>query len=221
MARCTLTSSKLPLPCTNNQKPSPPQQDQDKKTTKWEGRWRGVAGQSWVSHVGLPPPFFPFFLGGGERRGQCDQSITTLINIYRDHQSWVSHVGSLGNVACLLKASLWHFCLRSASTGGQIRLKSVQSLHLACHLLHLDLPFGSVMGALAIGSDLRVVSKFRRWVDQGRSRALWLQPVVGRARSTLAFHRHLSWWVPAGLPGLGAVKKKAWFSQIFPTLLQL
>ena len=80
MARCTLTSSKLPLPCTNNQKPSPPQQDQDNKTTKWEERWRGVPGQSWVSHVGLPF-FFLFFCGGREIQGQCDQSITMLIDI--------------------------------------------------------------------------------------------------------------------------------------------
>ena len=36
---------------------------------------------------------------------------------HRDHKSWVSHVGSPGSVACLLKASLWHFCLRGASTG--------------------------------------------------------------------------------------------------------
>ena len=70
--------------------------------------------------MGLPcwhSLFLLFFVRGREIQGQCDQSITRLLT-YRDHQSWVFHVGSPDNVACLLKASLWHFCLRS--TGAKL-----------------------------------------------------------------------------------------------------
>ena len=63
MARCTLTSLKLPLPCTNKTKALTPTNKTRQTEKEGEGRRRGVTGQSWVSHVGT----LFFFGGGGEK----------------------------------------------------------------------------------------------------------------------------------------------------------
>ena len=106
MARCTLTSPKLPLPCTNNQKPSPPQQDQDNKTTKWEGM-KGC-GRPVMSLPCWPSP--PFFCGGREIQGQCEQSITTLMNIQsRSFSGRHVSTGFLDPVlGAMMKQVCWH-----------------------------------------------------------------------------------------------------------------
>ena len=46
--------------------------------------------------------FLSFFLGGRERYRDNATSEELRLLTYRDHQSWVSHVGSSGNVACSL-----------------------------------------------------------------------------------------------------------------------
>ena len=49
-----------PAPCTDNQKPSPPQQDQDNKTTKWE---------VWQASHGSPMLAFSLFFVGERDTG--------------------------------------------------------------------------------------------------------------------------------------------------------
>ena len=47
--------------------------------------------------------FLSFFFGGGRERYRDNATSEELrLLTYRDHQSWVSHVGSSGNVACSL-----------------------------------------------------------------------------------------------------------------------
>ena len=101
------TATSLKLPHHTQTKQSSPMTKPRQTDNKGEGR-QSVAGQSWIFHVGL-------FWGGKHIDNANNQYLRLFTQ--RNHQSWVSHVGSLGSVSCLLKSSLWHFCLRGASRG--------------------------------------------------------------------------------------------------------
>ena len=63
------------------------------------------------------------------------------------------------------------------------------SLQLACHLLHLDLPVGSVMGVLAIGSEfessVEISEMSRNW---RRGTDVLLENIIHLARRPSSKH---------------------------------